>query len=137
MLCTVAQQGVKIIGLLCKKICTQQLSKIQSHWVYCTRQIEGKICTSFSIFFCKNFNAIYSNQGVIVLLDHHFKAKMWKHESSVTRFGEISLIWQHFKSLWHQFESLLSLGQNFEIAQANCFVVRKIFIVINGQKMNK
>ena len=35
-------------------------------------------------------------------------------ESTVTRFGEFSPLWQNFKSLWLLFEGLFCIGQNFE-----------------------
>jgi len=34
--------------------------------------------------------------------------------SSVTRFGEISPLWQNLKTLWLFFEGLFYIGQNFE-----------------------
>ena len=54
---------------------------------------------------------------------------------SVTRFGEISPLWQHFKSLWRLFEGLFSLGQNFETSWEKIFVIEIIFMVVNGWKL--
>ena len=33
---------------------------------------------------------------------------------SVTRFGEISPLWQNFKSIWLFFQGIFCFGQNFE-----------------------
>ena len=41
------------------------------------------------------------------------------HGNSVTRFGEISLIRQNYKSLWQFFEMGLSIWQNCEPTIAN------------------
>ena len=49
---------------------------------------------------------------------------------SVTRFDEISPLWQHWKNLWQCFEGLLSIWQNFEPTLANLLCY---FLVLNGQ----
>ena len=37
-----------------------------------------------------------------------------EHQSSVTRFGEISAFWQNFKNIWQLFEGSISVWQTFE-----------------------
>ena len=59
----------------------------------------------------------------------------WK--SSVTRFGEMTPLWQIFKALWQNFDGLVSVEQNFEPHLANLFTMWQILIVLNGQKINK
>ena len=38
--------------------------------------------------------------------------KMLDPQSSVTRFGEISALWQNFKTLWESLDDLFSIWQN-------------------------
>jgi len=59
----------------------------------------------------------------------------WK--SSVTRFGEMTPLWQIFKALGQNFDGLVSVEQNFEPHLANLFTMWQILIVLNGQKINK
>ena len=65
-------------------------------------------------------------------------------KSSVTRFGEMTplwqifkALWQIFKALWQNFQGLVSVEQNFEPHLANLFTMWQILIVLNGQKINK
>ena len=44
------------------------------------------------------------------------------HVISVTRFGEISPLWQNFNSLWLLFEDLFCIGQNLELIGLGIFV---------------
>ena len=64
----------------------------------------------------------------------------------MTRFGQISALWQNFKRLWQNFkrlwqnfkrlwllsECLFCLGQSFEPNWANFHDIAQIFIVVNG-----
>ena len=50
---------------------------------------------------------------------HFFEMFHLSSTNSVTRFGEISPLWQNFKSLWLLFEGLICIGQNFEPNWAN------------------
>ena len=52
---------------------------------------------------------------------------------SVTRFGEISPLLQHFKSLWAILKLLFGIRQIFEPDLANLYAIRKIYIVTKGQ----
>ena len=54
-------------------------------------------------------------------------------ESSVTRFGEISPLWQTFTSIWQNFDSFFLIWQNAESTLAICDIFGLIFIVANGQ----
>ena len=57
--------------------------------------------------------------------------------SKVTRFCEISPLWQIFqKSLW-PFKRLLNIWQTFEPTLAHCYAIGQIFIVVNGQNETK
>ena len=58
--------------------------------------------TFFPFCFCRNLNS----------LRYSFRQK--REGSSVTRFGEISTLWQHFTSLWQIFDSLFLIWQNVE-----------------------
>ena len=51
----------------------------------------------------------------------------------VTRFGEISPLWQNFESLWQLFDKLFSILPNFE----TMLVIGKILYVKNGQVLKK
>ena len=58
-------------------------------------------------------------------------------ESSVTRFGEISPLWQTFTSIWQNFDSFFLIWQNAEPTLAICDIFGLIFIVANGQVLKK
>ena len=62
-------------------------------------------------------------------------SKVFLPAASVSRFGENSSLWQHFKSFRHFFEGLFSLGQNFETSWEKIFVIEIIFMVVNGWKL--
>ena len=53
---------------------------------------------------------------------------------SVTRFGEISPLWQNFNYLWKSFEGSLA---NFEPKLGNSFAFGQMQIAVNGQILNK
>ena len=55
--------------------------------------------------------------------------------SSVTRFGENSPFWQHFKSLMLLCEGLFSVGQIFETALVNILWHWANFFVGSGLKL--
>ena len=54
---------------------------------------------------------------------------------SVTRFGEISPLWQKFKTFWLSLEGLFSIWQNFKPTLANISSKWQAFIVVNHQKL--
>ena len=55
--------------------------------------------------------------------------------TSVTRFGEISPLWQTFLSLWLFSDGLFSIWQTFKPTLAMWCAFGQFFIVVNGQKM--
>jgi len=62
----------------------------------------------------------------------------WKATiSSVTRFGEISSLWQSFKSLWLFFEGVFCIGQNSKTNWASFYDIGQICIVVNGPKLKR
>ena len=65
--------------------------------------------------------------------------KLKKHENavtsvnSVTRFGEISPLWQHFMNFCQMAESLFSVRQFFNLIWQNCNDFGQPFNVVHGQ----
>ena len=57
--------------------------------------------------------------------------------ASVTRFGEISPLWQSFKRLWQFVKGLLSIWENFAPSLAKCLLYCKNFHYCNWPKMEK
>ena len=57
--------------------------------------------------------------------------------ASVTRFGEVSPLWQQKISLLQFLVGLISLWQNFQLTLANVYAIGQIFIVVNRPKMEK
>ena len=55
----------------------------------------------------------------------------------VTRFGEISPIWQNFKYIWQSFEGSFSNWQNFNLYLEIFLLLDKFFNVVNSQILNK
>ena len=64
---------------------------------------------------------------VVVMVVAWWLAK-WTSKSSVIRFDEISPCWPNVKSVWHLFEGLFGIRQNF-VMTVNFFW--QIFIVTN------
>jgi len=56
---------------------------------------------------------------------------------SVPRFGEISPLWHHIKSLWLFFETVFCIWQNVDPASGFLFWHWANFIAVNGQISNK
>ena len=52
--------------------------------------------------------------------------------NNVTRFGEISPLWENFKSLCLFFEGLFCIGQSFETNWARFYDFGPVFFVVNG-----
>ena len=57
--------------------------------------------------------------------------------TSVTRIGEISPLWQNFKSLWLFFQGLFCIGQNFEPNWQILYDIAQILIVFYDQKSER
>ena len=57
--------------------------------------------------------------------------------NSVTRFGDISPLWQNFKSLWQLWSGLFSVRQNFELIWQFNNAIGKIVSVANVLILNK
>ena len=56
---------------------------------------------------------------------------------NATRFGEISPLWRVFSYLWQFFECFFHICQNFEPTLATFYRIGQMFIVVNGQILNK
>ena len=55
------------------------------------------------------------------------------YSDSVTRFGDISPIWQNFTSLWQSFNSLFLIWKMMGVLRQIWNIIWLIFIVANGQ----
>ena len=60
-----------------------------------------------------------------------------RRSTSVTRFGEISPLWQEKLSLWQYLEGLLSLWQNFEPTLVNVYASGAIFYCCKKPNIEK
>ena len=56
---------------------------------------------------------------------------------SVTRFGEMSPLWQNAKIIRQLFEGLISIWQNFELTMEIQCAFGPKYIVVNGQILSK
>ena len=57
--------------------------------------------------------------------------------TSVTRFGEISPLWQNFKNILQLYDGLISIWQTFEPTLENSVFFGPIYVVVNGQILSK
>ena len=55
---------------------------------------------------------------------------------SVTRFGEISPLWQNYKVLSAVLRVHLVFGKLLKLLLLKCFTIGHAFIVVDGQRLN-
>ena len=60
-------------------------------------------------------------------------SRLYSHRSSVTRFGEISPLWQNCTSLWQFFEGFLIFGKIVNLLCQHFYSIGQKLIVVKGQ----